>query len=86
MHICSTCGEATPGHAAHHCLVTQCNLCLRWGHSNDVFNLRVCEKCDALGHVVDNYPVNPLTQPDTCSTYGGIYSDDDDLNTLVDDN
>ena len=86
MHICSTCGEAAPGHAMHHCLATQCSLCLRWGHSNDVCNLRICGRCNTPGHVVNNCPVNLLTQPDARSTYGGTYSDNNDLNTLVDDN
>ena len=86
MYICSVCGEAAPGHAAHHCLETQCDLCHRWGHSNDVCNLRICGRCDTPGHVVDNCPINPLTQSDIRYTYGGTYSDDDDLNTLVDDN
>ena len=71
MHTCPTCGEAVPGHTAHHCLVTQCDLCGR---------------CDTPGHVVDNCPVDPFTQLDACSTYGGTYSDNDDLNTLVDNN
>ena len=86
MLICSVCGEAVPGHAAHHCLETQCNLCHGWGHSDNVCNLQICGRCDTPGHVVDNCPVNPLTQPDVHYTYGGTYSDDDDLNTLVDDN
>ena len=43
MYTCPTCQEATPGHVAHHCLETQYNLCLRWGHSNSVCNLRAVE-------------------------------------------
>ena len=86
MYTCLTCKEAAPGHTAHHCLEIQCNLCLRWGHSDSVCNLRICGRCDALGHVVNNCPVNQFTQSDACSTYGGTYSDDNDLNTLVDDN
>ena len=86
LHICSTCGEATPGHVAHHCLVTLCDLCHIWGHSDDICNLQICGRCNAPGHVVDNCPVNPLAQPDVCSTHGGTYSDDNNLNTLVDDN
>ena len=46
---------------------------------------RSVEDANALGHVVDNCLVNLLTQPDTQSTYGGTYPDNDDLNTLVDD-
>ena len=86
MYTCPICQETMLGHAAHHCLETQCGFCRWWGHSNDVCNLWICGRCNAMGHVVDNCPVNPLTQPDACSTYGGTYSDDDDLNTLVDDN
>ena len=36
--------------------------------------------------MVNNCPVNPFTQPEARYTYGGTYSDDDDLNTLVNDN
>ena len=61
-------------------------LCLRWGHYNDVCNLWICGRCNTPGHVVDNCPINLLIQPDTHSTYGGTYVDNDDLNTLVDDN
>ena len=86
LYTCPTCRESAPGHAAHHCLETQCDLCHRWGHSNEVCNLRICGRCNAPGHVVDNCPINPFTQPETHYTYGGTYSDDDDLNTLVDDN
>ena len=86
MHICSTCKEAAPGHMAHHGLETQCGLCHRWGHSDNVCNLQICGRCNALGHVVNNCPVNPFTQPNTRNTYGGTHSDGDNLNTLVDDN
>ena len=85
MYTCPTCRESAPGHTAHHCLATQCDLCHQWGHSDDVCNLRICGRCDTLGHVVDNCPVNPLDQPTAQNTYSGTYSDDDDLNTLVDD-
>ena len=86
MHTCSTCGEVAPGHMAHHCLETQCDLCLRWEHSDNVCNLWICGRCDTPGHVVDNCPINPLAQPDIRYTYGGTYSDNNNLNTLVDDN
>ena len=86
MYRCPTCQETAPGHAAHHCLETQCDLCHRWGHTDEVCNLRICGRCNNPGHVVDNCPVNLLDEPDARSTYGGTYSDDDDLNTLVDDN
>ena len=85
LYTCPTCRELVLGHATHHCLAIQCNLCHQWGHSDEVCNLRICGRCNTLGHVIDNCPVNPSTQPETCYTYGGTYSDDDDLNTLVDD-
>ena len=86
MYCCPTCQETAPGHAAHHCLETQCDLCHRWGHTNEVCNFRICGRYDNLGHVVDNCPNNLPNEPVTRSTYEGTYSDDDDLNTLVDDN
>ena len=86
LYTCPTCRESAPGHAAHHCLVMQCDLCHCWGHSDEVCNLWICGRCDTTGHVVDNCPVNPLTQLETRYTYGEAYLDDDDLNTLVDDN
>ena len=86
MYHCPTCQETAPGHAAHHCLETQCDLCHRWGHTDEVCNLWICGRCNNPGHVVDNCPINPLDEPDARSTYGGTYSDDDNLNTLVDDN
>ena len=86
MYCCPTCQETAPGHTAHHCLETQCDLCGRWGHTDEVCNFWICGRCDNPGHMVDNCPNNPLDEPDTRSTYGGTYSDDDDLNTLVDDN
>ena len=86
MYRCPTCQEMAPGHTAHHCLETQCDLCHRWGHTNKVCNFRICGRCDNPGHMVDNCPINPLDKPGARSTYGGTYLDNDDLNTLVDDN
>ena len=86
MYTCPTCRKSVLGHAAHHCLATQCDFCHQWGHSDEVCNLQICGRCNALGHVVDNCPVDPATQPGARYTYWGTYSDDDDLNTLVDDN
>ena len=56
------------------------------GHTDEVCNFRICGRCDNPGHVVDNCPNNLPNEPVTWLTYGGTYSDNDDLNTLVDDN
>ena len=85
LYTCPTCCQMAPGHTAHHCLATQCNLCHQWGHSDDICNLWICGRCDEWGHVVDNCPINPLSQSEAQYTYAGSYLEDDDLNTLVDD-
>ena len=54
--------------------------------TDEVCNFWICRRCNNPGHMVDNCPINPLDEPDTQSTYGGTYLDDDNLNTLVDDN
>ena len=70
MYTCPTCREAAPSHAAHHCLATQCNLCHRWGHSDNVCNLWICGRCNTSGHVVDNCLVTlaALTEEATLTT------------------
>ena len=86
MYTCLTCQETILGNAAHHCLETQCDLCHQWGHFNNVCNLQICGGCNTPEHVVDNCPVNQLIQLDAHSTYHRTYSDDNNLNTLVDGN
>ena len=86
MYHCPNCQETAPGHAAHHCLATQCDLCRRWGHTDKVCTFRICGRCDNPGHVVDNCPIHLLDEPTTRSTYEGTYSDDNNLNTLVENN